>query len=62
MVWLASGFGPPEIFLIANGGEFANENYKELMEQFNIEISGTSANSPWQMAYVKEITIWLMYV
>ena len=48
MVWLASGFGPPEKFLIDNGGEFANENYKELTEQFNVEICGTSANSPWQ--------------
>ena len=46
MVWLALGFGPPEKFLIDNGGEF--ENYKELMEQFNIEICGTSANSSWQ--------------
>ena len=59
MVWLASGFGPPEKFLIDYRGEFANENYKELMEQFTIEICGTSTNSPW---HVKEITILLMYV
>ena len=26
MVWLASGFGPSEKFLMDNGGEFANEN------------------------------------
>ena len=48
MVWLASGFGPPENFLVDNGGEFANENYKELTKQFNVEICGTSANSSWQ--------------
>ena len=48
MVWLASGLWPPEKFLIDNGGEFANDYYKELTEQFNIEICGTSANSPWQ--------------
>ena len=63
MVWLASGFGPPEKFLIDNGGEFANENYKELTEQFNAEICGTSANSPWQNGICqKEITILSMYV
>ena len=51
MVWLASGFGSSENFLIDNGGEFANENYKKLTEQHH-----------GKMAYVKEITKLLMYV
>ena len=46
-VWLASGFGAPKKFLVDNGGEFDNEEYRELSEKFNIEICTTSAYSPW---------------
>lgn len=45
--WIAAGFGPPKKFLIDNGGEFDNEAYKELGEQFNVEVCATAAYSPW---------------
>ena len=45
--WLASGFGPPKKFLVDNGGEFDNEDYRELGEHFNIEVCATAAYSPW---------------
>ena len=45
--WIAAGFGPPKKFLIDNGGEFDNEEYRELSEQFNVEICPTAAYSPW---------------
>ena len=45
--WIGAGFGPPKKFLIDNGGEFDNEEYKEICEQFNIEICATAAYSPW---------------
>ena len=48
MMWVANGFGTPKKFLIDNGGEFANESYKEMAEQFNAEICSTAAESPWQ--------------
>ena len=33
-------------FLLTNGGEFANENYKEMAEQFDVEICSIAAESP----------------
>ena len=45
--WLAAGFGPPKKFLVDNGGEFNNEEYRELAEQFNVEVCATAAYSPW---------------
>ena len=48
MMWVANGFGTPEKLLIGSGGEFANESFKEMAEQFNVEICSTAAESPWQ--------------
>ena len=45
--WIASGFGPPKKFLTDNGGEFDNPEYRELAEQFNVEVCATAAYSPW---------------
>ena len=45
--WIAAGFGSPKKFLVDNGGEFDNEEYRELAEQFNVEICSTAAYSPW---------------
>ena len=41
-----SHFGQPRKFLADNGGELANEVYKELCDQFNIEFVTTAAESP----------------
>ena len=45
--WIAAGFGAPKKFLVDNGGEFNNEEYRELAEQFNVEVCATAAYSPW---------------
>lgn len=45
--WIAAGFGPPKRFLVDNGGEFDNCEYRELAEQFNVEVCATAAYSPW---------------
>ena len=47
-MWIASGFGAPRKFLIDNGGEFANNLYKEMAAHFNVEVCNTGAESPWQ--------------
>ena len=47
-MWVANGFGTPKKLLTDNGGEFANESYKEMAEQFNVEICSTAAESSWQ--------------
>ncbi|PIK34739.1 hypothetical protein BSL78_28435 [Apostichopus japonicus] len=45
--WIAAGFGPPKKFLVDNGGEFDNAEYREFAEQFNVEVCATAAYSPW---------------
>jgi len=35
-------------FLADNGGEFANDEYKDMCENLNIEVRNTAARSPWQ--------------
>ena len=47
IVWIAAGFGPPKKFLVDNGGEFDNDDYREMSEKFNVEICTTAAYSPW---------------
>ena len=47
-LWIGSGFGCPKKFLADNGGEFANEEYKDMCSNLNIEVLNTAANSPWQ--------------
>lgn len=44
--WI-SYFGQPQRFLADNGGEFANNDYREMCESFNIEVAKTAAESPW---------------
>ena len=40
-------FGHPESFLVDNGGEFDNEDYREMCERFNVRLKSTAAESPW---------------
>ena len=45
-IWI-SIYGCPEKFLSDNGGEFANEKFKELCEKTNVVVHTTAAESPW---------------
>ena len=45
-IWI-SYFGKPKRFLADNGGEFANAEYNDMCEAFDIEMLKTSAESPW---------------
>ena len=44
--WIAL-FGAPKKFLTDNGGEFSNNEFRSMGENFNIEIMCTAAESPW---------------
>ena len=44
-IWISSK--RPKLFLADNGGEFLNEEYKEMCEMFNIQEAKTAAESPW---------------
>ena len=46
--WVLGPFGPPRRFLADNGGEFANEKYRDMCENLNIEVLKTGAESPFQ--------------
>ena len=48
LMWIGAGFGAPGKFLADNGGEFANEQYRDMCENLNIECCKTAAYSPWQ--------------
>ena len=48
LMWIGSGFGCAGKFLADNGGEFANEEYKDMCANLNIEVRNTAAQSPWQ--------------
>ena len=45
-LWV-SIFGAARMFLMDNGGEFANDEMRELGNQFGITIKHTAAYSPW---------------
>ena len=45
-VWI-SYFGQPGKFLADNGGEFSNQEYKDMCEAYGIEMMKTGAESPW---------------
>ena len=45
-IWI-SYFGQSRRYLADNGGEFLNDEYKEMCEMFNIEEAKTAAESPW---------------
>ena len=47
-LWIGAGFGPPGKFLADNGGEFGNDEYRDMCENLNIEVRNTAAYSPWQ--------------
>ena len=44
-IWISSK--RPNFFLADNGGEFLNEEYKEMCEMFNIQEAKTAAESQW---------------
>ena len=48
LLWVGNGLGAPKKFLADNGGEFANEEYKDMCANLNVEIMNTAAYSPWQ--------------
>ena len=48
-----SVFGPPQKFLMDNGGEFANETMIDFAENMNIRILTTAAESPWSNGLVE---------
>ena len=47
-MWIKN-YGCPKRFLADNGGEFANEKYKEMNEKLNIEVWQTPGESLGQM-------------
>ncbi|XP_057302644.1 uncharacterized protein LOC130636814 [Hydractinia symbiolongicarpus] len=47
-LWIGNGFGVPGRLLADNGGEFANEEYRDMCDNLNIEVLNTAACSPWQ--------------
>ena len=47
-LWIGSGMGPPRKFLADNGGEFANEEYRDMAQNLNIEVWNSAGFSPWQ--------------
>ena len=48
IMWIGSGLGVPKKFLADNGREVANEEYKDMCSNVNIEPINTAAYSPWQ--------------
>ena len=54
MQWFTM-FGPPKKIMTDNGGEFNNENMKELCERYNIEATYTAAESPWSNGIVERL-------
>ena len=47
-LWIGSGMGAPRKFLSDNGGEFANEQFRDMAENLSIEVWNTAGSSPWQ--------------
>lgn len=45
--WIGTGLGCPKKFLSDNGGEFANEAFKDVAENLNITVLNTAAESPF---------------
>lgn len=45
--WVGAGFGYPKKFLADNGGEFANDNFRDMCQNLNVEVLNTAARSPW---------------
>ena len=51
-IWI-SIFGTAGKFLVDNGGEFDNEDFKSMRENLNIRICTTAAESPWSNGLVE---------
>lgn len=45
-LWI-SVHGPPKTLFSDNGGEFSNNEVRDMAENFNIEVKNTPAESPW---------------
>lgn len=45
--WIGTGLGCPKKFLADNGGEFANDTFKDMAENLNITVLHTAAESPF---------------
>ena len=45
-IWVQN-FGPPKKFFCDNGGEFNNEQFREMCDRMNIVIKTTAAESRW---------------
>ena len=45
-IWI-SIYGCPEKFLSDNGGEFSNDDFREMAEKMNITVKTTGAEAPW---------------
>ena len=50
--WIAY-FGAPQKMLTDNGGEFANETFREMNEKLNVCSDTTAAESPWSNGIVE---------
>ena len=50
--WI-SVHGPPRKLFTDNGGEFNNEEMRDMAENFNIEVKTTAAYSPWSNGLLK---------
>lgn len=46
-MWIGTGIGSPAKILVDNGGEFANAEFMDMCENFNIRIMSTAASSPF---------------
>lgn len=46
-------YGSPKVILSDNGGEFNNEEFREMAEMFGIEVKTTAAYSPWSNGLVE---------
>ena len=52
-IWI-SVFGNAQTFLVDNGGEFHNEDFRSLCENLNINIKTTAVESPWSNGLVEQ--------
>ena len=51
-IWIST-FGSAKKFLVDNGGEFDNDEFRSLCENVNIRICTTAAESPWSNGIVE---------
>ena len=51
-LWIQT-FGAPRRFLTDNGGEFSNDSFREMCEQFNVVSATTPGESPWSNGVVE---------